>query len=403
MRFFWLIIDRVLRIAAVGVAVIAVPILLILGAMAGDSGRAIGYVVGFVTVLVGGGLILLVLRAAWDFRKADGSPGRGSIWRWRFNAALVYLVGSAGLLIAGRFSVPLMSLIPRRSLEVAAYERGYPHLNSHPIWVIHVAGTLPETVPLASFKADYITDPSEPDKKDPTCKRDSPTGGGGYPLRHTELVEPVRAGGRYTLSIIVDKFEPGFCKWRLQAVMVRMRGKDDSYQPGGIVPVAVEPSNRNLTGRTSPQIRADVWCRKARPGDPTTEVCGAFPLDRPDLARLVAPEARNQSLLLLVSPGEPTLEINFHELNMPTAAAPMIWNSRHPRAQACPEPASFLRDRVRPTVLQCGVMLLTDIFEPYSVRQAPLNSAVQLLNKEFRLARLHKYPPRYSVFVDHFM
>ncbi len=179
MRFFWLIIDRILRIAAVGVAVVAVPIVLILGAMAGDSGRAIGYVVGFVTVLAGGGPILPLFLAARDFRKADGSHGRGSIWRWRFNAAIVYLVGSAGLLMGGRFIVPLMSQTPKRPLEVAAYEHGYPQSNSHPIWVIHVAGTLPETVPLESFKADYIANPSEPDKRDPTCKRDSPTGRGG--------------------------------------------------------------------------------------------------------------------------------------------------------------------------------------------------------------------------------
>jgi hypothetical protein len=62
-----------------------------------------------------------------------------------------------------------------------------------------------------------------------------------------------------------------------------------------------------------------------------------------------------------------------------------------------------LWDRVRPTVLQGGVMLLTHIFKHYSVLQDALDSAVRLLNEEFRLARLDEDPPRDAVFVDRLM
>jgi hypothetical protein len=219
-------------------------------------------------------------------------------------------VGFAGPTLAAKLFLDRMFEKANLPLEVAANEPAFPVPNPNPRWIIQIKGTLPATVPLDHFDAEYITDSSQPSVADPICKRNEEHG--HYPLRHTERVDLSRDGTRYHASVTADKFAPGNCKWHLFEVTPRLSGNGVEFQPGGVVVRETVPDG---TGYTSSADHIDLWCRILPAPNLGKHVCGEFPQYPKSLANLVPAGERVSPMPLVTYPGSSPLTINFHDLN----------------------------------------------------------------------------------------
>lgn len=244
---------------------------------------------------ISAGILCACLAVAWlPVAIAWGLSAKGKT-RW------AYLVACIPLTLA---AYPLTRLWPHTlkptpSSEVRVAESAYPEPNPHPVWMLHIGGELPASIPFEYFEAQYETDANN----DPACIRAvSGVQGGGFRLKHTELIEPVREGQRYSASVGVDKFKPGQCRWRLWRVTFRYKGDGDALQPGDI-----EPADTTFGAalHTGPSHRIDIWCKKAPPDLHIAEICGdPTGLDHGPYG----------SLYLTVYPDGIPLEVNFHDL-----------------------------------------------------------------------------------------
>jgi hypothetical protein len=319
-------IDKLLRLAAAITAVLAVPILFIVGIMANDAGTPTGQAIGMTIILIGASFALFLLWASFGYSPSRDEVSGQFTFRAKLLTTIVYLVGALGLYYGGYRLIEPTFRKPPQSLTVEPTEAAYPTLNTQPQWIVHIAGTLPTVIPLDHFDAEYITDETDPFKADPVCKRNEKQGDmeQHYPLRHIERIEITRAADYYTSSVVADKFESGVCKWHLHEITPRLRGNGEDFQPGGVVLAPKRPPT--LLGTLAVQAnsgRSDLWCRGRPSPDRGGYECGEFPQRPLGIGPLPPAEERAYAGPLWVYPDSVTLQINFHELPViPQRTAP---------------------------------------------------------------------------------
>jgi hypothetical protein len=308
-------IDKLFRLAASITALLALPVIFIVGIMANDAGTPTGQAIGLTIMLVGLSFALFLLWASFGYAAIRDKSSAELTVPARLLATIVYLVGALGLSFGGYRLLEYAFRKPPQPLTVVAGEPAYPTLNKHPEWIVRIAGTLPTSVPLDHFDAEYITDETDPFKADPICKRNEIQGKMQfhYPLRHIETIEVVRSADRYSSTIVADRFETTVCKWHLQSITPRLRGNGEDFQPGGVMVAAQRPPTQ--FGSLAVQAnsgRSDFWCRELPPPPKGKYVCGGFP--QHSQGPSPASGEPTYSGPLWAYPDSGTLQINFHEL-----------------------------------------------------------------------------------------
>jgi hypothetical protein len=222
MKLMLSILDLLLRVAA-GVTVPAICLLaLFVGGMAGLVGL-------FAIVLPTLVLSVWVLLCAFSPSTISRMLPDSAAWRFVLMKLPLYAVACVGIYGGvyqwrARYGTP--------SVIVKHGDRQYPENNPSPNRILAVSGTLPLTVPVKDLVAVYSADGNSAQDSSGACtrrhdfmpKNDTTR----YPLIHIEHVPIVRTGEIYRSSVAIDRFEPGFCGWRLKAVTYELDVKGNS-------------------------------------------------------------------------------------------------------------------------------------------------------------------------------
>lgn len=311
-----LVVDKILRLCAIGTALIAAPFVLMMGAFATDSGTPLALLIGLAFSGVGVLLLLWIILLSFRFRKASPPPGGGQSW---YLTALVYTFGAGG--IAGAAMQYLYSFrTSARFQEVTTTHMNYPTPNPQANWVLRIEGTLPAGAPVDHVEAGYATDVIH---LDPTasgrCRTDRSHG--EFPLLHTETIDLARSGARYEVSVVVDKFQPGLCGWHLREISFATRRGGSEAIPAWIYPYDPRYSIDSPPAEAPGQLKMDLWCQRHAWYHPGQPLCSA-PANSPELAQLVPADERNETYKIVASRGTGPVEVDFHDLDAMRAMAP---------------------------------------------------------------------------------
>lgn len=118
-------------------------------------------------------------------------------WLWA-------IVWAAVVFVAFRACVYLVAERPFN--DVRPYEVDYPQLNPRAAYVVNITGAMPAALQI-SLTAEYQA-------SNPQCFRSMPLGP-SPPLHLSEILPIIRVGLRYRSAVVVDKYLPGRCAWRI--------------------------------------------------------------------------------------------------------------------------------------------------------------------------------------------
>lgn len=246
-------------------------------------------------------------------------------WRW-LRWLLVLLAVAVGFAAC----VFMTTVHPKN--DVLPFESNYPHLNPHPGRKLIIQGTMPENVPI-EFLAYYAASlpnlrapiPWQPeDRKYESCYRSIPLGP-TISLHRSEILKVVRRGSRYEVSVVVDKYEPGHCRWSLDAVTYRILNSHDDklraseagwYGTTVAYLVGSDPSARRNDVNRYWRGRVDVWCQSTPTAeDPQhPETCGVLGGFSHDYSASIPADERGMDASTAVFPDTEAVEVNFHDL-----------------------------------------------------------------------------------------
>lgn len=325
------IIDLLLRSAAVASAIASSFLVLVVGIMANDSGTPAGARASATILLIGAVLILWVLLCSIrPTLVAELMPNRPAL------SFLIIKVPSYGFGLAGIGWLLLMGYEHFRfvplSPEVKTSQAAYPVPNPHPTDALEISGTLPATVPLASVQAVYATDLTAGERAAGPCQlldTNLPEAlRYAVPLEKKDTMPLVRQGGRYHITLYVDRYLPGSCNWHLRQVRYRLFVAGYGYRP---INAGIELRDEAYVAAAAAkgyklyQGRVDEWCgdalnRAVTPYYP--KYCGIWndSMRRvpPGQRSFVPPEATAPEELVDALPaGSHTFEINFHDADAP--------------------------------------------------------------------------------------
>jgi hypothetical protein len=211
-------------------------------------------------------------------------------------------------------------------MAILPIEPQYPHLNSHPTRVLTISGTQPSSIPV-QLVAYYATSrPANGESGFESCYRTGFIG----PINMLHISDPLKIehdGSHYKATVIVDKYEPGKCRWQLSLVLYKIpNGIDAKIHAGDstwygtptvfLIDDAPSSPNKGLSALRGGRI--DIWCAKQpRAEDPqSAESCGALAgVSRNDYRALIPPDQRGDRVQTEVFPEDQSAEVNFHDLD----------------------------------------------------------------------------------------
>jgi hypothetical protein len=210
--------------------------------------------------------------------------------------------------------------------DVLPFEPQYPRANPHPQKMLTIKGTLSPTLPVQFIAYYSASRPWFSEAGYDSCYRSEVFG----PIRRLHVSEPlesVRDGNDYKVTVVVDKYEPGLCRWRLAAVFYRLEDGIDAQE------LAIDPSwpgtpivNMVRNDATWPENgmpnyghgSENIWCAKvAWAKDPQhAESCGAIEAFSDNShSALVPADQRGTQLSTGAYPEDQSVEINFRDLD----------------------------------------------------------------------------------------
>jgi hypothetical protein len=210
-------------------------------------------------------------------------------------------------------------------MEVLSFDPEHPRLNPHATRVLTIYGTQPDTLPI-QFVAFYSA--SRPWFAEPGYESCYKTSLG--PIAHLHLSEPLKVehdGSHYKTTVVVDKYEPGDCRWRLSFVSYKIVNSIDAeiYAADstwvGTATLSLVKNDATWPDHGMPKYprgRVDIWCAKQSWAKDSryAEACGALAgLSRNDYSGLIPADQRGDEVLSGVFPDDQSAEINFHDLD----------------------------------------------------------------------------------------
>jgi hypothetical protein len=210
--------------------------------------------------------------------------------------------------------------------DILPFEPNYPSLNPRPTRNLTISGTQSSNlaIQLIAYYSTLRPLGNEPGYE--SCYRTGFIG----PINMLHLSEPLKIdhdGSSYKASVIVDKYEPGKCAWRLRFVLYKIANGVDAKNFAGdstwygtpIVFVKYGDPRRSDRGITAiPRNRVDIWCAKQSWAEDLryAEACGALAgLSRVDYSSLIPPDQRADRVQIDVFPDNQAAEVNFHDLD----------------------------------------------------------------------------------------
>lgn len=210
--------------------------------------------------------------------------------------------------------------------DVLPFQPNFPRLNPHPMRSLLITGTMPSSLPIRFVAYYAATLPRLGQKGYRSCYRSVPLGP-SPPLHVTEPLQIVRHGVYYEASVTVDKYEPGYCGWRLASVTYEvlnsleygLRGTEAGWIGSPVVAFLHADDNVDEHGGYKFWMgRLDVWCIRERlPEKPQfPQICGVLRGLGPRYDALPVPAAeRGDNMETYATRDTRTVEINFHDLN----------------------------------------------------------------------------------------
>jgi hypothetical protein len=329
--------ERAVRIVAGLSAIAFLPIVLLVGIMANDSGTQAGVLASQTVLGIGGALSLWVIVCSIAPETASQWFRRSLILRSLFVSLPVYTFALGGVSLG---LMRIVSELRTRTMPteyVQAADPSYPVLNSNPREALEIHGALPPTIPLASFTAVYKTD-MEPTKLVSTaCQRLYDVGPKETwhvsPLKKEDHVPVGAQDGQFRAVAYLDRYLSGRCNWHLSDVYYRLTFKDAPpldypFGPGSIALLDPrEQAAEAAKGGKLEQGPAHVWCGKAlnhavTPYYPVR--CGELidfkPRISTALAARIPTEATQPRALLLPIAGTKIVELDFYDVDAPVVA-----------------------------------------------------------------------------------
>jgi hypothetical protein len=242
----------------------------------------------------------------------------GIAWRW-----VRWLLLLIGIAVSFAACVWMAAVHPKK--DVLPFEQNHPQFSSHPMRTLVVAGTLPENLQI-QFLAYYATSNPPLGKAGyASCYRSIPLGP-TIPLHVSESLQSVRHGSHHEFSVLVDKYEPGYCGWGLAGVTYRvlnslddrLHASESGWYGTTIAYFMESPASKGQDDKNKYwRGRVDIWClNESTARDPRyPESCGVLDGFAHDYIALVPAEERRTNASTAVFPDAQSIEINFHDLN----------------------------------------------------------------------------------------
>jgi hypothetical protein len=327
------VIDRTLRAFAALAAIVAVPLVLMVGIMANDSGTSTGAIGSLIILGVGGSLVCWILFCSFRPAVAAGWLRSSELLRVLLVQLPTYAAGVAAIVGCLYF---LHDRYHNKSLAqsmaaLRSTDAFYPVVNPTPIQRLELTGTLPLVVPILDFEATYASNSTSLLVAGP-CQRLIDAGPKSLwytlPLRVNESVRITRDDDQhYHATLMADRFLPGPCGWHLQELHFRSEASGNTAQAnrieGGDGQIQVR-DEQQLTaeiaaGKSIYRGRMDLWCFRSpgirQPNSP--ELCG----DLETMGRYIQSSQRRSipkrlapsNSVVYVTPVSQTIEFNFHD------------------------------------------------------------------------------------------
>lgn len=184
------------------------------------------------------------------------------------------------------------------SKNVASTESNYPQDNPSPKHTIHMHGSVPKEL---SLRFDVFWETDYKNKKQ--CRYYD----NGYarfegvptPFHVVQYLPITRSGESFEANVVVDKYMPGECNWRLGSVMYEVsRGNG-------------KPSRWQIIGQPDGYLDEigpiTIWCKRTQNSTEVTDMyCGYWN---------EALRGKVQRAWMRLSPGVDDLEVNFRVLD----------------------------------------------------------------------------------------
>jgi len=313
-------------------AIAFLPIVLLVGIMANDSGTPAGERASLIVLATGTALSGWVLVCSVAPALVPGWIQRSSALRFLVVKLPVYAFAIGGV------SICLMRLVTQ--IRVHAMSAGavlrpsdpsYPLLNPNPREALEIGGALPQTIPVSTLIAVYNTDIESTNMASTACQRLWDLGPKQLwhvaPLRKEDQVPVGASDGRFRVTAYVDRYLPGRCNWHLSEIHYRLSFKDAPPLDYLLVQL-LDPSEQSANASKGGRLErgpAHVWCGKAlnRAVTPYFPVrCGDYSDFRfripPALAAHIPPqEATRPRTLVLPVPGTSEVEVDFYDVDAP--------------------------------------------------------------------------------------
>jgi hypothetical protein len=328
------VIDRTLRAFAALAAIVAVPLVFMVGIMANDAGTRTGAIGSLIILGFGGSLVAWILFCSFRPAVAAGWLWSSEVLRVLLVQLPTYAVGVAAI-FGGLYFLHdhyhNKSLAQSRA-ALRPTDASYPKVNPTPLHSLELTGTLPVTLPIRDFEATYASNNSASELASGPCQRLIDVGPKSQwytlPLRVKESVAITRDDDEhYHATLMADRFLPGPCGWHLQELHFRSESPGDTARAnsidGGDGQIQVRDDEQLrleiAAGKSIYRGRMDLWCFRS----PETRQPNAWKLcaDLATMARSIPSSQRHSipkeqahsNAVVYVTPDSQTIEFNFHD------------------------------------------------------------------------------------------
>jgi hypothetical protein len=328
------VIDRTLRTFAALAAIVAVPLVFLVGIMANDAGTSTGAIGSLIILGVGGSLTCWILFCSFRPAAAAGWLWPSEVLRVLLVQLPTYAAGAAaifGCLYFLHDHYHNKSLAQSRA-ALRPTDASYPIVNPTPIHRLELIGTLPVTLPIRDFEATYASNNSTSELVAGRCQRLIDVGRKSQwytlPLRVKESVPITRDDDQhYHATLMADRFLPGRCGWHLQELHFRYESPGDTARANGIeggdgqIQVRDEQqlTAEIAAGKSIYRGRMDLWCLRSpgirQPNSP--ELCGDLETIGRNIPwsqrHSIPKEQAHSNSIVYATPDSQTIEFNFHD------------------------------------------------------------------------------------------
>lgn len=210
----------------------------------------------------------------------------------------------------------LLTMVGCRTKESSTPEEIAPILNTHPKQTVRIFGRIPASLEVKLEAYYTITNEQKPCAPRLVANFIAPD---FESYSRTEALKLQRNGDRFEAVFAVDKYRPGLCEWRFEAITSSITKDGNRLDIESFEPAIIEIDNGEKLSSCSDYERE--YCSEAMNSDPTPAVvrCELFVSDDPDKQPSLlcqGTEKRVYKRTNLVTPKTREVEVNFYDLTL---------------------------------------------------------------------------------------